>query len=126
MNFTATWIAGSNIANQPTTSTAPGARAFHVSFANSNGNLFVYGGYGFNSFSYPTYLSDMWKLDASTLTWSTIGSGSSNPTYGSRGQASNFVWPGILAFSSCAVSGIDPRAYCFGGQASQSAYCKAV
>lgn len=73
-----TWMKGSDALNQWGTygtilnesiSNTPGARQFSVSWADSNGDLWLFGGAGWNSSGSNGYLNDLWKYDVSTGNW---------------------------------------------------------
>lgn len=104
-NFT--WIAGSDSAEQPGVygikGTAdplntPGARQYTVSWTDSNGNLWLFGGFGLDAGGATTgYLNDLWKYDVSNATWTWVGGSKSinQPgTYGTRGTPASANIPG--------------------------------
>jgi hypothetical protein len=75
-----TWMAGSNTASQPGTygtfavpaaGNVPGSRDSAVSWTDSSGNLWLFGGNGLDSFGTMAELDDLWKyqppVNASTL-----------------------------------------------------------
>ena len=47
----------------------PGGRAFQNSWNDKNGNLFLFGGYGFPSSGNLSNLNDLWKWDGTNWTW---------------------------------------------------------
>jgi N-acetylneuraminic acid mutarotase len=117
-----TWVSGSNIRNQPsvygTQGTAaptnvPGARAYAISWTDSSGKLWLFGGGG------PTGdLNDLWEFDATTLEWTWVsGSNTFNQAsvYGTQGIAASSNVPGAR---SGAVSWIDSsgKLWLFGGR----------
>lgn len=70
--------AGGNVNKQPANYTGsgpkhPGSRAYSVSWTDSSGNLWLFGGIGYplNS-THRSKLSDVWKFDTTTLTWEWI------------------------------------------------------
>ena len=86
-----TWISGSNIsrgtgnAGEPgiygtvgvaSSNNVPGGRWDATTWADSNGNLWLFGGSGFDSVGPRGYLNDLWKFAPSTNEWTWI-SGSS-------------------------------------------------
>jgi hypothetical protein len=86
-----TWMSGSNSGNQsgvygtkgvPAAGTVPGARSSAVTWTDSSGNLWLFGGFANNSFN------DLWKYTPSTGEWTWM-SGSNTPNqpgvYGTKG-----------------------------------------
>ncbi len=86
-----TWISGSNIsrgtgnAGEPgiygtvgiaSSNNVPGGRWYATTWADSSGNLWLFGGSGFDSVGPRGYLNDLWKFAPSTNEWTWI-SGSS-------------------------------------------------
>ena len=61
----------------PAPANAPGGRDQPVTWTDSKGNLWLFGGDGFDSAGNPGYLNDLWEFSASTNEWTWIG-GSSN------------------------------------------------
>ena len=76
--LTWTWVSGSNTVNQtgnygtkgvPAASNVPGARYGAVSWRDSNGNLWFFGGAGYDSTGTFGDLNDLWKFDGTNWTW---------------------------------------------------------
>ena len=99
-----TWISGYNIASQygnygtksiPAASNVPGAREFPVSWRDSSGNLWLFGGYGHASVGTNDYLNDLWKFDGTNWTW-VSGSNTVDQTgnYGTKGVPAASNVPG--------------------------------
>ena len=93
------WKAGSSTANQPTVSTSPGGRWGAASYTDSAGNVWMFGGQGYDSAS-PSkvgLLNDLWKYNIATATW-TLVSGTTtadqNGLYGTQGAAAAGNAPG--------------------------------
>lgn len=95
-----TWVSGSNsifdrggsygTRGLAAPSNVPGARAGAVSWLGSNGELWLFGGYGYYSFVDTGCLNDLWKFDPATLQWTWVsGSSSGNEPgiYGTIGVA---------------------------------------
>jgi N-acetylneuraminic acid mutarotase len=92
-----TWISGEKTANQagvygtqgqPAPANVPGARARAVSWSDSSGELWLFGGYGLDSAGNLAWLNDLWKFDPTTLEWTwASGNSSANQvgSYGARG-----------------------------------------
>lgn len=99
-----TWISGSNLVNQsgaygtqgvPAPGNAPGARYSAVSWTDSSGNLWLFGGTGNGSTGQSGFLNDLWKYSNGQWTWA---SGSAlayqSGIYGAQGTASTNNIPG--------------------------------
>jgi len=128
-----TWVSGSNTVNkaggygtQLTAASAnvPGAREAAVSWCDSNGKLWLFGGYGYNSAGTIGHLNDLWKFDPATLEWTWMsGSNTVNQagTYGTLGTAAASNVPGAR---ETAVSWLDSsgRLWLFGGWGYDSAH----
>ena len=99
-----TWVGGSNLANQQGTygtqgtaspSNIPGARYDAITWTDANGNIWLFGGFGFDSTGTTGDLNDLWKYSAGQWTWM----GGSNlvnqkGTYGTQGTAAPGNIPG--------------------------------
>lgn len=120
-----TWISGSDMAEQTgvygTQGTAdatntPGARQYAVSWTDSNGNLWLFGGYGLDASGTTSgYLNDLWQFDGSHWTWIGGGNSINQPgTYGTKGAANTANIPGAR---SRAVGWVDANGnlWLFGG-----------
>jgi len=99
-----TWMSGSNLAGEagsygtqgmPAPGNVPGARSDGVSWIDASGNLWLFGGYGFDSTPTAGLLNDLWRYSAGEWTWM---SGSSvvgqSGTYGTQGAAAPDNVPG--------------------------------
>ena len=121
-----TWVSGSNTVDQTgiygTKGTAapsnlPGARGYAVSWIDSSGNLWLFGGAGFDSAGNRDDLNDLWKYDPTTDEWTWV-SGSNTclqkGIYGTKGTATSSNIPGTR---NSAVSWIDSsgKLWLFGG-----------
>ena len=71
-----TWVSGSNTMRQAgsywtqgtaASSNVPGARGYAVSWLDSSGKLWLFGGYGLDSAGNSGYLNDLWKYDRQPL-----------------------------------------------------------
>jgi hypothetical protein len=90
-----TWMSGSNTAGsaavygtQGTAAPAntPGARNSGVSWTDTSGNLWLFGGGTYNSTTGLSYLNDVWKYSAGQWTWmGGSNTGDQNGTYGTEG-----------------------------------------
>ncbi|MGA2071482.1 MAG: hypothetical protein ABSG97_09040 [Sedimentisphaerales bacterium] len=99
-----TWLSGSSLINQygvygtmgvSSSTNTPGARGWSASWADSNGVLWLFGGYGYGSSGDVGTLNDLWKYKGSKWTW-VSGSKSVNHkgVYGTKDVASSTNVPG--------------------------------
>jgi N-acetylneuraminic acid mutarotase len=121
-----TWVSGSNIFGQNgiygTQGTAsalnvPGARARAVSWIDSSGKLWLFGGFGYDSSGHMYWLNDLWEYDPATPEWTWVsGSNVVNQAgiYGTKGMAAPGNVPGAREMP---VSWIDSdgKLWLFGG-----------
>jgi N-acetylneuraminic acid mutarotase len=128
-----TWVSGSKTSNQPGSygtlgsadaGNVPGARSSSVSWIDSSGNLWLFGGYDYDSAGNVDLLNDLWKFDSvvsKTWTW-VSGSNTYNQvgSYGTLGSAGTGNVPGGRSSS---VSWIDSSGnlWLFGGWGYDSA-----
>ncbi len=122
-----TWVSGSNVINQSgvygtkgeaDTANVPGGRFCSVSWIDSEGNLWLFGGQGIDNSNNGGYLSDLWKFDPTTGLWTWVsGSNVINQSgvYGTKGEADAANVPGTRVYS---VSFIDSggNLWLFGGR----------
>jgi N-acetylneuraminic acid mutarotase len=73
-----TWVSGANLVNQPgvygslgtaSPTNVPGARQNPVGWTDALGNLWLFGGYGFDSTGQVGDLNDLWKYSAGEWIW---------------------------------------------------------
>jgi N-acetylneuraminic acid mutarotase len=120
-----TWISGSDIRLEPgiygakgeaDPANIPGARAHAASWIDSSGNLWLFGGSGYDSAGDFGSLNDLWKFDGTSWTW-TSGSDVRNQKgdYGAKGEADPANIPGARL---AAASWIDSSGnlWLFGGE----------
>jgi len=111
-----TWVSGSNttgakgvygMLGTASTSNAPGARGgsgggASVSWTDSSGNFWLFGGWGYDSTGTEGYLNDLWEFNATAKTWTWAGgSGTANAVgvYGTQGVAAANNVPGARSYS---------------------------
>ena len=127
-----TWVSGSDTRDHAgiygtkgisDPSNVPGSRSVAVSWIDSQGNLWLFGGSGLDSAGVVSYLNDLWKFDPATVEWTWVsGADSSNQpgVYGTKGIASPSNVPGAR---DRAVSWLDSQGnlWLFGGHGVASA-----
>lgn len=105
-----TWISGSSgVRNHgvygtlgtPAPGNTPGARDSAVSWTDSSGHLWLFGGEGYDSAGTQGFLNDLWEFDPSTSEWTWVSGSSSVPAgsgpagvYGALGTPSSGSIPG--------------------------------
>jgi N-acetylneuraminic acid mutarotase len=121
-----TWVSGADTANQPGASgtqgvpavaNVPGGRSCAVSWPISGGNLWLFGGFGYDSTGHGGYLNDLWEFSPTNATWTWVsGADTANQLgiYGSQGISASTNVPGGR---SCAVTWTDSSGnfWLFGG-----------
>jgi N-acetylneuraminic acid mutarotase len=123
-----TWMSGSSTSGQPgiygtqgtaASTNAPGARVDSTGCADASGNLWLFGGVGFDSQgASQSFLNDLWKYSAGKWTWMS-GPSVSNPvsqlpTYGTQGTSSATNVPGGR-YSSVCWADASGNVWLFGG-----------
>jgi N-acetylneuraminic acid mutarotase len=127
-----TWIAGSNLANQPGTygtqgmaspANSPGARGSAVTWTDASGTLWLFGGIGYDStnsacyliYNKECFLNDLWKFSSGQWTW-VVGSNIVNQsgTYGTLGASATSNVPGAR-LSAIAWRDTSGTLWLFGG-----------
>ena len=126
-----TWEGGSDLVDQAgaygTEGTAasakwPGARAGDTTWKDASGNIWMFGGQGFDSTGTAGYLSDLWMYNPSTKAWAWEGgSNLANQagTYGTLGTAASGNIPGGRQYAATIEDG-SGNVWMFGGQGDDS------
>ncbi len=124
------WVSGSSTANAagvygtlgvPSTTNIPGARDGSVSWTDHSGNLWLFGGQGYDSTGAKSFLNDLWEFNpaAKTWTWVSGSSTAANATsvYGTQDVPNSNNVPGVRIYS---VSWTDSSGnlWLFGGSGS--------
>jgi hypothetical protein len=99
-----TWVSGANVVNQPAVygtqgvsaaSTVPGAAWSSAAWSDLSGNLWLFGGQGFDSTGNGS-LSDIWEFNVTTGQWTWVKGPGSVSQPGIYGLAPNpDVWPHV-------------------------------
>jgi N-acetylneuraminic acid mutarotase len=107
-----TWEAGLNADNAngvygtqgaAAASNVPGARYDSSSWTDSSGNLWLFGGYGYDSTSALGSLNDLWQYSPSSGEWTWVSGGNANNAsgiYGTQGTAAAGNAPGARQAAS--------------------------
>src|SRR5262249_30370323 len=119
------WISGSNQINQngvygtqgtPAASNIPGARQASVSWIDSSGNFWLFGGYNLSGAGLPDAYNDLWKYSAGQWTWVSGSSSVNQPAvYGVQGTAAAANVPGAR-WASASWIDLSNRLWFFGGE----------
>jgi uncharacterized repeat protein (TIGR01451 family) len=119
-----TWMSGSMSANQwgvygtqgqASASSVPGARQLPVTWTDTSGNLWLFGGYGYDSVGAPFPMNDLWKYSAGQWTWvSGPKFGGQTGVYGVLGQPSATNIPGAR-YESMSWTDSSGALWVFGG-----------
>jgi N-acetylneuraminic acid mutarotase len=121
-----TWVSGANTGNAigvygilgvGSTANAPGARFATVSWTDSEGNFWLFGGVGYDSTGTTGALNDLWKYKSSNQQWTWVSganTGNALGVYGTLGVESTANVPGAR---SEAISWTDSEGnfWLFGG-----------
>ncbi|MCE3226910.1 MAG: Kelch repeat type 2-containing protein [Bacteroidetes bacterium] len=125
-----TWMKGSNTIDQGgiygtlgvgAAANNPGARLGSATWKDNNGNLWLFGGYGFDANS-QDYLNDLWKYDINLNQWIWISGPntiSSLGVYGTMGVPATTNSPGARAWCASWVDN-SGNFWLFGGEGSDS------
>jgi len=97
-----TWVSGSNLSNQAGIyngqgTLMPGARAGAVTWTDAQGNLWLFGGVGYDANNQVGLLNDLWKFNPTTNAWTWVGGSSTagqTGVYGTQGIPSSSNIPG--------------------------------
>lgn len=131
-----TWVAGPSSPLSPavygtmgvaSAQNVPGARLRTVTWVDTSGNLWMYGGYGYGESmpgSQTSYgaLGDLWMYSPSQGMWTWMGGtgkASAPPVYGTRGTASKTNYPGARS-DAAAWTDAQGNFWLFGGNGTDS------
>ena len=99
-----TWMSGSNVIDQsgnygtkgtPAGTNVPGARWYSLSWTDSSGDFWLFGGQGYDSTGTYGELNDLWRFDGTDWTWiAGTNAADQNGTYGTLGVADGANVPG--------------------------------
>ncbi len=120
------WMSGSKIPNQtgfygmkgvPDVINHPGARNYSVSWTDTDGNLWLFGGWGYNESGNIGWLNDLWKFDIISKEWAWMSGGKNiveYGVYGTKGVPDITNCPGGR-FVSVSWTDTDGNLWLFGG-----------
>jgi N-acetylneuraminic acid mutarotase len=125
-----TWMGGFNEANhqgvygiqgRPSANNLPGARDSAVTWTDGTGNLWLFGGFGYDASGTSSYLGDLWTFSAGQWTW-VAGPNVMNQRgkYGTRGAPAPGNFPGAR-YASVAWTDAAGNLWLFGGLGYDSA-----
>ena len=127
-----TWVSGGNVDNASgvygtlgtgSIGNVPGARQAASSWTDSSGNLWLFGGVGYDSIGAVGNLNDLWRYSPSSGVWTWIGGGSADNAsgvYGTLGSASAGNVPGARQAASSWIDA-SGNLWLFGGVGNDSA-----
>jgi N-acetylneuraminic acid mutarotase len=119
-----TWMSGSSVQGQKgiygtkgsaAAANVPGGRIYPYSWADSSGNLWLFGGVGYDANGNDLILNDLWKYSSGQWTW--VGGsniGNQGGVYGTKGVASANNIPGAREMG-IAWTDASGNAWLFGG-----------
>lgn len=122
-----TWVSGSNTANSTgnfgskgvaAASNVPSARYIAYAWSDANGDMWLFGGYGYDSNGNQSDLNDLWRYDPSTNQWTWMkGSATvtSTANYGSKGVVATSNQPGARDAGATWVDS-NGKLWMFGGE----------
>lgn len=126
-----TWVSGADTANSTgvygsegvaSASSMPGARQAAATWTDSNGNLWLFGGYGYDATGTEGNLDDLWQYSPSTGEWTWISGGTKANAAGVYGTQSVAAAGNMPGGRQAASSWIDSAGnlWLYGGYGSDS------
>lgn len=126
-----TWVSGSNSYGQAavygtkgtgSVNNIPGPRSLSHVWVDSSDNIWVFGGYGMDSYASIGNLNDLWKFDTTNGTWTWVSGDNtvySSGTYGTMGTPASGNVPGARQIGNFWI-GADGNLWLFGGYGNDS------
>jgi N-acetylneuraminic acid mutarotase len=114
-----TWVSGNSASDtpgvygtlgQPSISNVPGSRYRSVSWIDSKGNLWLFGGDGEDSTGFYGQLNDLWEYSPSANTWTWVSGGNTaneDGVYGTEGIPATTNVPGSRRQAASWIDGSD-------------------
>jgi N-acetylneuraminic acid mutarotase len=131
------WMSGPTVPTRPawgslgvpSINNFPGGRGLPAHWTDAAGNLWMFGGYGYDAHDNNAYLNDLWKFTPSTIEWTWMGGDSAAPYGNYSGQPGVYGTQGTPASSNLpggrqgAASWIDSKGsfWLYGGNGYDSA-----
>jgi gliding motility-associated-like protein len=123
------WVGGSKSKNLdphfndkgvPDVNASPGSRTMSASWVDNQGELWLFGGYGYGASSTAYPVNSFWKYSIATKEWTFVNGENSNPTavYGTKGTEAPGNHPGGIA-NSARWKDNDGNFWLFGGISSR-------
>ena len=123
-----TWVKGDSIESQygiygvlgtGDVLNMPGARSSCASWKDTDGNFWLFGGYGYGASGNRGYLDDIWKYNPTTNVWTWVKGDNTSSTftmgvYGTKGVPNSINTPGGRYASACWVDN-NGKFWLFGG-----------
>jgi hypothetical protein len=96
---------------------APGSRSSAVSWTDSTGHLWLFGGYGYDVNGTLGNLNDLWEFDTTTREWTWVGGSSTENAYGLYGTQGSASLSNVPGARNSAVAWTDSSGnfWLFGG-----------
>jgi len=122
-----TWMGGAatrgydavyGVQGVPAAGNTPGGRIPGASCSESNGNEWIFGGFGYDSERAPGPLNDLWRFDSTTQQWTWMSGstlGYQTGVWGTKGQPSSNNVPASLVGAVCWIDGAGSF-WLFGGR----------
>ncbi len=76
------WMSGSQSLNADDSATVPGGREGAATWTDLNGNLWIFGGFGYDSAGNKGYLNDLWEYSPTGNTWTLVSAAGTITTPG--------------------------------------------
>ena len=121
-----TWVGGANTADQKgvygtqgvaATTNVPGARTFATFWTDANGNVWLFGGYGYDSAGTQGELNDLWEYSPASGEWTWVGGSdiaNQKGVYGTQGVTAASNIPGARE-DAVAWTDASDNVWLFGG-----------
>ncbi|MFX0132705.1 MAG: kelch repeat-containing protein [Candidatus Hodarchaeota archaeon] len=120
------WISGNKTVSQngvygtkgiPDSVNYPGSRECAISWTDTEGNLWLFGGNGYNATEGPEYLNDLWRFNITSKEWAWMSGNKTldqNGVYGTKGIPDMANYPGAREYS-LSWTDTDENFWLFGG-----------
>jgi N-acetylneuraminic acid mutarotase len=89
----------------PSIANIPGSRSGESTWTDKNGNLWLFGGWGYDSTGTEGYLNDLWVFNPAADEWAWMGGSSTVPNTGGNSGSQSSAYNAIGTFASSNVPG---------------------